>query len=157
MPAAKSCLGCGKAIPPTGSWCTTCATTSPDAPQRPATESGERLGNPGGHWSRDRVRGTQGSFRRDLIRKFGERCMALGAFPDLDPEGKPWEVPYSKWLQVFTDLEPGVRCTRTTGLQAHHGKARHWFDEKGAEHVSTDPDLLLCGPHHEALDPHARA
>jgi hypothetical protein len=125
------------------SWCAKCADTHPDAPQRPAVGSNVRRANPGGHWSQNRVRAQQRSFREGLIRKFGKRCMAVGPFAELDPFGKPWEVPYPAFTEHFSDLDPGERCSRTTKLDAHHGEG-------------AIPDMLLCSKHHAAIDPHAR-
>lgn len=124
---SRACQGCGKPIA-AGAWCVKCANTDPDAPQRPAVESDERRQNPGGHWSQGRNRANQGAFRANLIRVYGERCMAVGPH---DPN-----LP-------FGDLEPGRRCERTTGLQAHHGQ-------------DGQIDALLCGTHHGDVDPHAR-
>lgn len=144
MPGAKACLGCGRSIPVTASYCSdACADGSPDAPQRPAVGSRGRRANPGGHWSPDRVAGTQHAFREKLIHEFGERCMAIGAYPPEDPFGEPWAAPYPAWMEKFTGLTPGQRCPRTTRLQAHHGK-------------DGMPDMLLCGTHHSEIDLYAR-
>lgn len=128
---SRACQGCGRVIA-AGAWCAWCADNDPDAPQRPAVESDERRQNPGGHWSQGRNRTEQGAFRANLIRVYGERCMAMG------PPDDAWNIDHP-----FADLAPGQRCERTTGLQAHHGK-------------DGERDLLLCGTHHGGVDPHAR-
>jgi hypothetical protein len=100
---SKSCSGCGRVIT-AGAWCTTCADTDPDAPQRPKVESDTRRENPGGNWSTWRDRSVQGAFRGALEAVYGPACMA----------GMP---SFAEWF-------PGLsgRCSSTDGLQAHHGK-----------------------------------
>jgi hypothetical protein len=86
-----------------------------------------------------------------------ERCPARVA-RDARPGG--WSnrdtAAHNRWARAVkerdgwrcTFIDGFVRCPVTEGLQAHHLVPGSWRPEDGT---------TFCGPHHQLVDPHARA
>lgn len=131
----RGCLGCGRPIPASGPRYCSRRECQAKASARPDNA----------HWSSWRNSKEQNQFRHALMERYGGQCTAIGPWADTDESGD-LTVRCPEWVEVFTDLLPGVRCTerRWSQLDAHHGGKRG------------EPDLLLCNRHHTMLDPHAR-